>query len=132
MTKHFTSNLLFFFAYLHSVCPTREGFFVLAIVEFHFFLSSKTNTFGSLGTFLATIGVFFLNQLRNQCESNLSIFCTFLWSILPTGGQILRSPFLFRDFSLGSKSDILGRFGTFPAHIGGFFLNELANHCRSN
>ena len=39
---------------------------------------------------------------------------------------------LFCDFSLGSKSDILGSSGTFPPHIGGFFLNELANHFRSN
>ena len=39
---------------------------------------------------------------------------------------------LFCDFSLGSKSDILGSFGTFPAHIGGVFLNESANHYRSN
>ena len=36
------------------------------------------------------------------------------------------------DFSLGSKSDILGSYGTFTADIAGFFLNELANHFRSN
>ena len=41
-------------------------------------------------------------------------------------------PTLFCDFSLGSKSDILGSPGAFSAHIGGFFLNELANHLRSN
>ena len=35
---------------------------------------------------------------------------------------------LFCDFSLGSKSDILGSVGTFPAHVGGSFLIELANH----
>ena len=39
---------------------------------------------------------------------------------------------LFFDFFLGSKGDILGSFGTFPAHIGGFFLNELSNQFRSN
>ena len=38
---------------------------------------------------------------------------------------------LFCDFSLGSKSDILGSYGTFTADIAGFFLNELANHFRS-
>ena len=34
---------------------------------------------------------------------------------------------IFFDFFLGSKSDILCSFGTFLAHIGGFFLNELTN-----
>ena len=39
---------------------------------------------------------------------------------------------LLSNFSLGSKSDILGSFDTFAAHIGGFFLNELANHFKTN
>ena len=39
---------------------------------------------------------------------------------------------LFSDFSLGLKPDILGSFGTFPARIGGFFLNVLSNHFGSN
>ena len=41
------------------------------------FFSSKSNTFGRFGTFLAHIRVFFLNQLPNQFESIFSIFFTF-------------------------------------------------------
>ena len=149
--------------------------------------------FSSFGTILAHYWRFFLNDLPNQFESNLSIFFMFFWSIWPTGWQILRQPsfsltfllvkkwhfmqfwhisstywrifsewvsksfqgwfnlllpifavnliywranfeiaILFFDFSLVSKNGILGNFGTFLADIGGFFLNEVTKHFRSN
>ena len=96
------------------------------------FFGSKSKIFGRFGTFLAHIGVLFLNQLPTQFRSNLSIFFPFFWSHWPTEGQTFEVAILFCDFSLGSKRDMLGSFFTFPAHIGGFFLNELANHFRSN
>ena len=39
---------------------------------------------------------------------------------------------LFCDFSLGSKSDISGSFGTLLADTGGIFVNELTKHFKSN
>ena len=39
---------------------------------------------------------------------------------------------LFFDIFLGSESDISGRFGTFLADIGGFFLKELRKHFTIN
>ena len=39
---------------------------------------------------------------------------------------------LFFDFFLVSESDTSGSFGTFLADIGGFFVNELANHFTGN
>ena len=96
------------------------------------FFSYKTNTFGRFGTFLAHIGVFFLNQLPNQFESILFPILNVFVVNLTYWRENFEVALLFTDFSLGSKSDTLGSFGTFPAHIGGFFLNELAHHFRSN
>ena len=47
-------------------------------------------------------------------------------------GDNFETAILFCDFFLGSNSDVLGSFGTFLAHIGGLFLNELKNHFTSN
>ena len=124
LTNYFTSNLLFPFVFLRSIWLTREEFLYQLSFSFTFFFSSKTNTFGRFGTFLAHIGFFFLNQLPNQFWSNWSRFFTFLWSIRPTWGQMLRSPSFFVTFLLVQKVTLLAVLAHFQ-HV----LNDSFRMC---
>ena len=104
--------------------------FEVTILFSDFSLGSKSDILGSFGTFIAHVGVFFLNELANHFWNNLIL------SILAVNLTYRRANFeiaiLFFDFFLGSKSDIAGSFGTFVADIGGFFQNELTKHFKSN
>ena len=61
----------------------------------------------------------------------LNIIYVFAFNLTYTRANV-EIAILFVDFFLGSNSDILGSFGTFLAHIGGFILNNLPNQFGSN
>ena len=88
-------------------------------------LGSKSDISGSFGTFLADIGGIFLNELTKHFTSNLFFSFVFLQSVFVLA-------ILLFHFSFGSKSIFFVCFGTFSAHIGVFFLNQLPNRVRSN
>ena len=105
---------------------------MIVILFFDFFLGSKSGISGIFGTFLADIGGFFLNELTKRFTSNLLYSIVFLKSIWPTTKESLYSLSFCFTFFLGAKSTIFRRFGTFLAHIGVFFLNQLPNQLGSN
>ena len=117
----------------------RELFILLLLLLFEmvilfvdFFFGSNNEILSSFGTFLAQYWSFFFQWLAKSIwEQFIHILYVFVVNL-----SYWRANFevviLFCDFSLGSKCNNLGSFGTFSAHTGGFFLNELANHFRSN
>ena len=84
-----------------------EKFFLLlllvieiAMIFVDFFFGSNNKILGSFGTFITQYWLFYLKDLPNQFETNLSTFFMFLCSMCPTVGQILRSPSFSLTFLL--------------------------------
>ena len=117
---------------LGVIYSSPSPFFEIAILFVDFFFASNNKILGSFGTFLAHYWRCFSQWLAKSIwEYFIHIVYVFVFNVTYWRANF-EVAIPFSDFSLGSKSDILGSFGTFPAHIGGFFLNELANHFRRN
>ena len=108
-TKHFMSNLLFSFVFLHSIWPNREVFLSSLSFCFTFSLLQKVTFLAVLAHFQHILEFFFWIS----CQIDLGV-------IHSSPSPFFEIAIPFSEF-FGSNNEILGSFGTFLAHYWRFF-----------